>query len=61
MESTDLPRSGPREARPPLEAAAGELRTLKARIRRPSKARKVALPDPDEFVKLMDRVRKKKR
>jgi hypothetical protein len=40
---------------------AGELRTLKARIRRASKARKVALPDPDEFVKLMDRVRKKKR
>jgi hypothetical protein len=40
---------------------AGELRTLKARIRRASKARKVALPDPDEFVKLMGRVRKKRR
>jgi hypothetical protein len=40
---------------------AGELRTLKARIRQASKARKVALPDPDGFVKLMDRVRKKKK
>jgi hypothetical protein len=41
--------------------AAGELRTLKARIRQAAKARKVALPDPDEFVDLMARVRKKKR
>jgi hypothetical protein len=39
---------------------AGELRTLKARIRRAAKAGKVALPDPDEFVELMARVRKKK-
>jgi hypothetical protein len=39
---------------------AGELRTLKARIRQAAKARKVALPDPDEFVDLMNRVRKKK-
>jgi hypothetical protein len=39
---------------------AGELRTLKARIRRAAKARKVVLPDPDEFVELMARVRKKK-
>jgi hypothetical protein len=38
-----------------------ELRTLKARIRGAAKARKVALPDPDEFVELMARVRKKKR
>jgi hypothetical protein len=39
----------------------GEQRTLKARIRAAAKAQKVALPDPDEFVELMDRVRKKKR
>jgi hypothetical protein len=38
--------------------AAGELRTLKARIRQAARARKVALPDPDEFVELMKRVRK---
>ena len=42
------------------EVRAGELRTLKARIRQAAKARKVALPDPDEFVELMDRVRKKR-
>ena len=40
---------------------AGELRTITARIRRAAKARKVTLPDPDEFVELMDRVRKKRR
>jgi Family of unknown function (DUF6582) len=39
----------------------GEQRTLKARIRAAAKARKVALPDPDEVVELMDRVRKRKR
>jgi hypothetical protein len=39
---------------------AGELRTLRARIRAAAKARKVALPDPDEFVALLDRVGKKK-
>jgi uncharacterized protein DUF6582 len=39
---------------------AGELRTIRARIRAAAKARKVVLPDPDEFVKLMDRVRKKR-
>jgi hypothetical protein len=39
---------------------ADELRTLKARIRQAAKACKVALPDPDEFVQLMARVRKKK-
>jgi len=38
-----------------------EARTIKVRIRRAAKARKVALPDPDEFVELMDRVRKKRR
>jgi hypothetical protein len=36
----------------------GELRTLKARIRRAAKAGKVALSDPDELVELMARVRK---
>jgi hypothetical protein len=39
---------------------ASELRTLKVRIRAAAKTQKVALPDPDEFVELMDRVRKKK-
>jgi len=38
-----------------------EVRTIKIRIRRAAEVRKVALPDPDEFVELMDRVRKKKR
>jgi hypothetical protein len=38
-----------------------ELRTIKSRVRRAAKARKVALPDPDEFVELMARVRRKKR
>ncbi len=38
-----------------------EVRTIKIRIRRAAKARGVALPDPDEFVELMRRVRKKKR
>ena len=38
-----------------------EARTIKARIRRAATARKVALPDPDEFVELMDRVRKKRK
>jgi hypothetical protein len=40
---------------------AQEVRTIKIRIRRAAKAREVALPDPDEFVELMARVRKKKR
>lgn len=40
---------------------AEEVRTIEIRIRRAAKARDVALPDPDEFVELMKRVRKKKR
>ncbi|MGH7512032.1 MAG: DUF6582 domain-containing protein [Gemmatimonadales bacterium] len=36
-----------------------ELRTIKVRIRRAAKQRKVALPDP-EFVQPMDRVRKQR-
>ncbi|HUR95611.1 MAG TPA: DUF6582 domain-containing protein [Gemmatimonadales bacterium] len=39
----------------------GELRTRRSRIRAAAKGRKVALPDPDEFVELMGRVRKKNR
>jgi hypothetical protein len=39
---------------------ASELRTLKTRIREAAKARKMGLPDPEEFVELMARVRKKK-
>jgi hypothetical protein len=38
-----------------------EVRTIKVRIRRAAKARQVSLPDPDEFVELMDRIRRKKR
>jgi hypothetical protein len=41
--------------------AAGEIRTIKARVRRAAKARGVALPDPDEFVALMARVRRPRR
>jgi hypothetical protein len=37
-----------------------EVRTIKSRVRRAAKARGVALPDPDEFVELMARVRKKR-
>ena len=37
-----------------------EVRTIKIRIRRAAKVRKVVLPDPDEFVALMNRVRKKR-
>ena len=48
----------------PLNAekyTAAEARTIKARVRRAAKARKVTLPDPAEFMKLMDRVRKKRK
>jgi hypothetical protein len=38
-----------------------EARTIKSRVRRAAKARGIALPDPDEFVELMARVRKKRR
>ena len=40
--------------------SASEVRTIKARIRRAAKARRVTLPDPDEFVALLARVRKKR-
>ena len=36
---------------------AGERRTLRTRIRQAAKTRGVTLPNPDEFVKLMARVR----
>jgi hypothetical protein len=48
----------PRNAR---KYAPGEVRTIRARVRAAAKARKVALPDPDEFVELLQRVRKRKR
>jgi hypothetical protein len=38
-----------------------EVRTIKARIRRAARTRKVALPDPNEFVELMERVRKRRK
>jgi hypothetical protein len=41
--------------------SAAELRTIKRRIRGAARARTVALPHPDEFVALMDRVRKKRK
>jgi hypothetical protein len=37
-----------------------EARTIKARIRRAATERRVTLPDPDEFIELMARVRKRK-
>jgi hypothetical protein len=40
---------------------AGERRTILSRIRKAAKARAVALPDPEEFLELMQRVRRKKR
>jgi hypothetical protein len=38
----------------------GEVRTIKARVRRAARTRGVALPDPDEFMALMARVSKKR-
>ena len=38
---------------------AAEARTIKSRIRKAARERKVALPDPDEFMELMKRVRRK--
>ena len=46
----------------PLNArkySTSEVRTIKARIRGAARSRRVALPDPDEFVELMARVRKR--
>jgi hypothetical protein len=40
--------------------SAAEQRTIRSRIRAAARARKVALPDPNEFVELMGRVRKKR-
>ncbi len=45
----------------PVNAAkysAANVRTMKTRIRRAAKVKKVTLPDPDAFVELMDRVRR---
>jgi hypothetical protein len=38
---------------------AGERRTIRSRIQKAAKARGVTLPDPDEFVELMARVRRR--
>jgi len=38
-----------------------EARTIKSRIRRAAADRHVTLPDPDEFIELLARVRKRKR
>jgi hypothetical protein len=40
---------------------AGERRTIRSRIRKAAQARKVALPDPEAFIELMGRVRRRKR
>jgi hypothetical protein len=40
---------------------AAERRTLQSRIRKAAKARRVELPDPEEFVELMARVRRQRR
>jgi hypothetical protein len=40
---------------------AAEVRTIKSRVRRAARAGGVELPDPDEFVELMARVRRKRR
>jgi hypothetical protein len=40
---------------------AGERKTIMSRIRTAAKTRRVALPDPEEFVELMKQVRKKRR
>jgi hypothetical protein len=39
--------------------SAAERRTIVSRIREEAKRRKVSLPDPEEFLELMARVRKK--
>jgi hypothetical protein len=39
---------------------AGDRRTITSRIRKAAKARKVTLPDPEEFVQLMKRVRRRR-
>jgi hypothetical protein len=39
---------------------AAERRSIKSRIRRAARARHVTLPDPDEFIELMDRVRRRR-
>jgi uncharacterized protein DUF6582 len=36
-----------------------EIRTIKSRIRNVARERNVVLPDPDEFIELMKRVRRK--
>lgn len=39
---------------------AAERRTIQSRIRKVARARKVELPDPDEFLELMKEVRRRK-
>jgi hypothetical protein len=41
--------------------SAAERRTIRSRIAKAAKLRKVALPDPDEFIELMARVRRRRR
>jgi hypothetical protein len=40
---------------------AADRRVIQSRIRKAAKAKKVELPDPDEFVELMSKVRRRKR
>jgi hypothetical protein len=41
--------------------AGADLRTIKRRIRRAAVARRLSLPDPEEFLELMAKVRKRKK
>jgi hypothetical protein len=37
-----------------------EVRSIKSRVRKAAKARKLALPDPDKFLEIIHRVRRKR-
>ena len=41
--------------------SAAERKTIRSRIRKAARLRKMSLPDPDEFIELMGRVRRRRR
>jgi hypothetical protein len=49
------------QSRNAAKYSAAERRTIMSRIRKAARSRKMVLPDPDEFIELMVRVRKKNR
>jgi len=57
--STSRPDSG--DGPMNFKRAPSNPRTITIRIRRAAEARQMTLPDPDEFVELMARVRKRKK